>query len=78
MAQLFTTKSLELIIPDLFASIVFKYKHTLCNKQQYTTLELIYKNIKDDNIQFGNLIFYNFNIPAIKRKLKKENYKIST
>jgi len=77
MAQLFTTKSLELIIPDLFASIVFKYKHKLCNKQQYTTLELIYKNIKDNNIQFGNLIFYNFNIPAIKRKLKKEIYKIS-
>ncbi len=77
MAQLFTTKSLQLIIPDLFASIVFKYKHKLCNKQQYTILELIYKNIKDNHIQFGNLIFYNFNIPAIKRKLKKEIYKIS-
>ena len=47
--------------------IVLEYKS---NKekmnQQYSTLEEIYKNIKDNNIQFGNLIFYNFYIPAIK------------
>ncbi len=41
--------------------------------QQYTTLEEIHKNIKDNNIQFGNLIFYNFDIPAIKKKLKERN-----
>ena len=41
--------------------------------QQYATLEEIYKTIKDNNIQFGNLIFYNFDIPAIKKKLKERN-----
>jgi hypothetical protein len=54
--------------------IVLEYKS---NKekmnQQYSTLEEIYKNIKDNNIQFGNLIFYNFYIPAIKKKLKERN-----
>ena len=54
--------------------IVLEYKS---NKekinQQYSTLEEIYKNIKDNNIQFGNLIFYNFDIPAIKKKLKERN-----
>jgi hypothetical protein len=54
--------------------IVLEYKS---NKekmnQQYSTLEEIYKNIKDNNIQFGNLIFYNFEIPAIKKKLKERN-----
>ena len=54
--------------------IVLEYKS---NKekmnQQYSTLEEICKNIKDNNIQFGNLIFYNFYIPAIKKKLKERN-----
>ncbi len=48
--------------------IVLEYKS---NKekiiQQYTALEEIHKNIKDNDIQFGNLTFYNFDIPAIKR-----------
>ncbi len=47
--------------------IVLEYNQIKKITQQYTTLEEIYKNIKDNNIQFGNLIFYNFDIPAIKR-----------
>ena len=48
--------------------IVLEYKLNKEKKnQQYATLEEIYKTIKDNNIQFGNLIFYNFDIPAIKR-----------
>ena len=41
--------------------------------KQFETLSDVVQNIKDDNIQFGNLIFYNFDIPAIKRKLKERN-----
>ena len=54
--------------------IVLEYK---LNKEkltkQFETLSDVVQNIKDDNIQFGNLIFYNFDIPAIKRKLKERN-----
>jgi hypothetical protein len=54
--------------------IVLEYKLNKEKKnQQYATLEEIYKTIKDNNIQFGNLIFYNFDIPAIKKKLKERN-----
>jgi len=54
--------------------IVLEYKLNKEKKnQQYTTLEEICKYIKDNNIQFGNLIFYNFDIPAIKKKLKERN-----
>ncbi len=54
--------------------IVLEYKLNKEKKiQQYATLEEICKNIKDNNIQFGNLIFYNFYIPAIKKKLKERN-----
>ena len=54
--------------------IVLEYKSNKEKKnQQYATLEEIYKTIKDNNIQFGNLIFYNFDIPAIKKKLKERN-----
>ena len=67
---LYPLTDISYVCPNL---LVFKYKHKLCNKQQYTTLEEIYKNIKDNNIQFGNLIFYNFDIPAIKKKLKERN-----
>ncbi len=35
--------------------------------KQFATLEHVLEIIKENNIQFGNLIFYNFNIPAIKR-----------
>ena len=41
--------------------------------KQFETLSDVVQNIKDDNIQFGNLIFYNFDIPAIKKKLKERN-----
>ena len=54
--------------------ITLEYKLNKEKKtQQYATLEEICKNIKDNNIQFGNLIFYNFYIPAIKKKLKERN-----
>ena len=54
--------------------IVLEYKLNKEKKnQQYATLEEIYKTIKDNDIQFGNLIFYNFDIPVIKKKLKERN-----
>jgi hypothetical protein len=54
--------------------IVLEYKLNKEKKpQQYATLEEICNNIKDNNIQFDNLIFYNFYIPAIKKKLKERN-----
>ena len=34
--------------------------------KQFETLSDVVQNIKDDNIQFGNLIFYNFDIPYIR------------
>ncbi len=37
------------------------------------TLEELIETITQNNIQFGNIIFYNFNIPAIKKKLKERN-----
>ena len=39
----------------------------------HKTLEEIIETITQNNIQFGNLIFYNFDIPAIKKKLKQRN-----
>jgi hypothetical protein len=39
----------------------------------HKTLEEIIETITQNNIQFGNLIFYNFDIPAIKKKLKERN-----
>jgi hypothetical protein len=41
--------------------------------KQFATLEEVFETIKENNIQFGNLIFYNFDIPAIKKKLKERN-----
>ena len=65
-------KTFNIYINFYYNVIVLEYKS---NKekinQQYSTLEEIYKNIKDNNIQFGNLIFYNFDIPAIKKKFIK-------
>ena len=59
-----------------FYNNVIVLEHKL-NKEkltkQFETLSDVVQNIKDDNIQFGNLIFYNFDIPAIKRKLKERN-----
>ena len=49
------------------------------NKQkvskQFDTLEDAIKNIDDNNIQFGNLILYNFDILTLKQKFKERNYK---
>jgi hypothetical protein len=59
-----------------FYNNVIVLEHKL-NKEkltkQFETLSDVVQNIKDDNIQFGNLIFYNFDIPAIKKKLKERN-----
>ena len=41
--------------------------------KQFATFEDALNAIKENNIQFGNLIFYNFDIPAIKKKLKERN-----
>ena len=45
------------------------------NKQkaskQFDTLDYAIKNIDDNNIQFGNLILYNFDIPTLKQKFKE-------
>ncbi len=55
-------------------SIVLEYK---VNKEkitkQFAELDEVFKNIKENNIQFGNLIFYNFDIPIIKKKFKERN-----
>ena len=38
---------------------------------QFDTLDDAIKNIDDNNIQFGNLILYNFDIPTLKQKFKE-------
>ena len=47
------------------------------NKQkiskQFDTLDDAIKNIDDNNIQVGNLISYNFDIPTLKQKFKERN-----
>jgi len=47
------------------------------NKQkiskQLDTLDNVIKNIDNNNIQFGNLILYNFDIPTLKQKFKESN-----
>ncbi len=42
--------------------------------QQYSTFQDVINAMKDINIQFGNLIFYNFDIPAIKKKSNERNF----
>ena len=39
--------------------------------KQFDTLDDAIKNIDDNNIQFGNLILYNFDIPTLKQKFKE-------
>ena len=51
--------------------IALEYKLNI--EKEYATLEEIYRPIKENNIQFGNSIFYNFDEPAIKKKLKERN-----
>ena len=54
--------------------VVLEHKE---NKQkiskQFDTLDDAIKNIDDNNIQFGNLILYNFDIPTLKQKFKERN-----
>ena len=55
-------------------AIYLEYK---ANKEKinesYESLEEIIETITQNNIQFGNLIFHNFSIPGIKKKLKERN-----
>jgi hypothetical protein len=46
--------------------------------KQFATFEEVFETIKEYHIQFGNLIFYNFDIPAIKKIKRKKfiNYNI--
>ena len=54
--------------------VVLEHKE---NKQkvskQFDSLDNAIKNIDDNNIQFGNLILYNFDIPTLKQKFKERN-----
>ena len=54
--------------------VVLEHKE---NKQkvskQFDTLDDAIKNIDDNNIQLGNLILYNFDIPTLKQKFKERN-----
>ena len=54
--------------------VVLEHKE---NKQkvskQFDSLDDAIKNIDDNNIQFGNLILYNFDIPTLKQKFKERN-----
>ena len=54
--------------------VVLEHKE---NKQkvskQFDTLDDAIKNIDDNNIQFGNLILYNFDIPTLKQKFQERN-----
>ena len=54
--------------------VVLEYKE---NKQkilqEYESLDDAIKYIDEHNIQFGNLILYNLDIPALKQKFKERN-----
>ena len=54
--------------------VVLEHKE---NKQkvskQFDSLDDAIKNTDDNNIQFGNLILYNFDIPTLKQKFKERN-----
>ena len=54
--------------------VILEYKE---NKQkiskEFGSLDDAIKNIDDHNIQFGNLILYNLDIPALKQKFKERN-----
>ncbi len=40
--------------------------------KQFATLDEVFDIIKENNIQFGNSIFYNFSIPIIKEIKRKK------
>ena len=54
--------------------VILEYKE---NKQkiskEFGSLDDAIKNIDEYNIQFGNLILYNLDIPALKQKFKERN-----
>ena len=54
--------------------VVLEYKE---NKQkiskEFGSLDDAIKNIDEHNIQFGNLILYNLDIPSLKQKFKERN-----
>ena len=54
--------------------VVLEYKE---NKQkilkEYESLDDAIKYIDEHNIQFGNLILYNLDIPTLKQKFKERN-----
>ena len=54
--------------------VILEYKE---NKQkiskEFGSLDDAIKNIDEHNIQFGNLILYNLDIPALKQKFKERN-----
>ena len=54
--------------------VVLEYKE---NKQkvlkEFEILDDAIKYIEEHNIQFGNLILYKVNIPALKQKFKERN-----
>ena len=54
--------------------VILEYKE---NKQkiskEFASLDDAIKNIDEHNIQFGNLILYNLDIPILKQKFKERN-----
>ena len=54
--------------------VILEYKE---NKQkiskEFGSLDDAIKNIDEHNIQFGNLILYNLDIPTLKQKFKERN-----
>ena len=59
------------------AGIVLEYKQ---NKEKLTKKFLSYSELmqfiemdKNDSIKYGNLIFYNIDIPELKQKFKERN-----
>ena len=67
---------LKQVYPFYNNVVVLEHKE---NKQkvskQFDTLDDAIKNINDNNVQFGNLILYIFDIPTLKQKFKERNYK---
>ena len=57
-----------------YAAIVLEYKERKEKLiKQFGTLVEATQYINDNNIQFGNLIFYNFEIQQLKKKFKERN-----
>ncbi len=54
--------------------VILEYKE---NKQkiskEFGSLDDTIKNIDEHNIQFGNLILYNLDVPSLKQKFKERN-----